>query len=47
MLANSYPPSEGERVLPYGGRMVIKRRRARGGATRSLETDTRKGRLGG
>jgi hypothetical protein len=29
LLANSYPPSGGERVLPYGGRMAIKRRRAR------------------
>jgi hypothetical protein len=24
MLTNSYPPGEGERVLPYGGRMAVK-----------------------
>jgi hypothetical protein len=30
LLVNSYPPGGGESALPYGGRMALKRRSARG-----------------
>jgi len=38
---NPYPPGGGVTALPYGGRLVIKRRSARVGATRSLEIVSR------
>jgi hypothetical protein len=30
LLVNSYPPGGGESALPYGGRLAIERRSARG-----------------